>query len=49
MHQHGSSHLQIGKNYPYAKDRNPASWALLQALKAALDPKGILNPGALGL
>jgi FAD/FMN-containing dehydrogenase len=49
MHAHGSSHLQIGKNYPYAKDRNPASWALLQGIKAVLDPKAILNPGALGL
>jgi FAD/FMN-containing dehydrogenase len=49
MHDHGGVHSQIGKIYPYARDHNPAHWALLKALKAQLDPKGILNPGALGL
>lgn len=49
MHEHGGIHFQIGKVYPYARDHNPAHWALLKALKAELDPKGILNPGALGL
>ncbi len=49
MHDHGGVHSQIGKVYPYARDHNPAHWALLKALKAELDPKGILNPGNLGL
>lgn len=49
MHQHGGVHFQIGKVYPYAQDHNPAHWAVLKALKAQLDPKGILNPGNLGL
>jgi FAD/FMN-containing dehydrogenase len=49
MHDHGGVHSQIGKVYPYARDHNPAHWALLKAVKAELDPKGILNPGALGL
>jgi hypothetical protein len=49
MHVHGGVHSQIGKVYPYARDHNPAHWALLKAMKAELDPKGILNPGALGL
>ena len=49
MHQHGGIHFQIGKVYPFARDHNPAHWALLKALKAELDPKGVLNPGALGL
>lgn len=49
MHDHGGVHSQIGKVYPYARDHNPAHWALLKALKAELDPKGILNPGSLGL
>jgi glycolate oxidase len=49
MHEHGGVHFQIGKVYPYAQDHNPAHWALLKALKAQLDPKGILNPGNLGL
>lgn len=49
MHQHGGAHLQIGKVYPLLEGRNPASVALLRAIKAALDPHRILNPGALGL
>ena len=49
MHEHGGVHFQIGKAYPYAQDHNPAHWALLGAMKAQLDPKGILNPGNLGL
>lgn len=49
MQQHGGSHFQIGKNYPLLDGRNPASVAILRGLKAALDPKGIFNPGALGL
>jgi FAD/FMN-containing dehydrogenase len=49
MAEHGAAHLQIGKVYPYLDGRNAASVALLKAVKAELDPKGILNPGALGL
>jgi FAD/FMN-containing dehydrogenase len=49
MHAHGGAHLQIGKVYPLLDGRNAASVALLRAIKVALDPQGILNPGALGL
>jgi D-lactate dehydrogenase (cytochrome) len=49
MHAHGGAHLQIGKVYPLLPGRNAASVALLRAIKTALDPQGILNPGALGL
>ncbi len=49
MAAHGAAHLQIGKTYPYLPGRNAASVALLRAIKAELDPHGILNPGALGL
>ena len=49
MIEHGAAHLQIGKTYPYLRGRNVASVALLRAVKAELDPHGILNPGALGL
>ena len=49
MHEHGGVHFQIGKVYPFARDHDPAHWALLKALKQQLDPKGILNPGNLGL
>jgi FAD/FMN-containing dehydrogenase len=49
MQKHGGAHLQIGKNYPLLDGRNSAAVAILRGLKAALDPKGLLNPGALGL
>ena len=49
MHKHGGAHLQIGKVYPLLPGRNPASVALLRAIKSALDPQNIMNPGALGL
>jgi FAD/FMN-containing dehydrogenase len=49
MHDHGGVHSQIGRAYPYARDHDPGHWALLKAIKAELDPKGILNPGVLGL
>lgn len=48
MHQHGGVHMQIGKMYPFMQDRTPESQALLNAIKHQLDPKGLMNPGALG-
>lgn len=47
MHAHGAGHFQVGKLYPYARERDPGALALLRAIKAQLDPKGLLNPGAL--
>lgn len=45
----GAGHIQIGKYYRWVEDAEPATGALLRAFKAAMDPDGILNPGALGL
>jgi FAD/FMN-containing dehydrogenase len=45
----GCAHVQIGKTYRYRESREPATYALLRALKAAVDPKGRVNPGNLGL
>jgi FAD/FMN-containing dehydrogenase len=42
-------HFQIGRTYPLKDRSDPKAWALLQAVKAELDPKGLINPGALGL
>ena len=49
MYRHGSTHLQIGRAYPYARDRNPAALQLLRSLKKQVDPTGLINPGALGI
>jgi len=49
MYARGATHLQIGRVYPYLRDRDPAFVELLRAIKAELDPRGLVNPGALGL
>jgi FAD/FMN-containing dehydrogenase len=45
----GATHFQIGRFYPYLETREPETKALLIALKQHLDPKGVMNPGVLGL
>lgn len=47
--RHGAAHFQIGRAYPFAQTRSAEALALLKALKAALDPDDVVNPGALGL
>ncbi len=46
---HGCGFFQIGRSYPYRDSRDAASLALLESIKAQLDPAGIFNPGVLGL
>lgn len=46
---HGGVHFQIGRTYPLKERSDPAAWDLLRAVKAAVDPDGRMNPGALGL
>lgn len=48
MRAHGAANLQIGKFYSYREGRDPAALALLDAVKQALDPAGLMNPGVLG-
>ena len=45
----GAVHLQIARTYPLKNGHSPESWDLLKALKAKVDPKGLMNPGSLGL
>jgi len=45
----GAAPFQIGRAYPYLDRLDSAQAALLRAVKAQLDPRGLLNPGVLGL
>ncbi len=45
----GAVHQQLGKFYRYRDALDPINWELLCTLKKAVDPKGLINPGALGL
>jgi len=45
---HGAAHYQIGRRYPFNRYRGAANWGWLQQIKAMADPKGVMNPGALG-
>jgi D-lactate dehydrogenase (cytochrome) len=44
----GAASNQIGRTYVYRENLDPATRALLDALKAELDPAGLMNPGVLG-
>jgi D-lactate dehydrogenase (cytochrome) len=44
----GCAHLQIGKAYPFLQHRQPAALTLLQRIKNSVDPRRLMNPGALG-
>lgn len=43
----GAASNQIGRTYPYYDTLAPESRALLDAVKAELDPGGLMNPGVL--
>ncbi len=45
----GAVHLQVGKSYPYMAGRDPRNGEMLRSLKGVLDPRGLMNPGSLGL
>jgi len=45
----GAIHLQIARTYPLGQRHDPAGWAILRAFKRQVDPRGLMNPGALGL
>ncbi len=49
MDAHGGAHFQIGRAYPYTRQRDERLLGLLSRLKHQVDPQGLLNPGALGL
>jgi FAD/FMN-containing dehydrogenase len=45
----GATHLQLGRLYPYRRRLPGSSGEVLDALKQLFDPRGVMNPGALGL
>ncbi|WP_233995975.1 FAD-linked oxidase C-terminal domain-containing protein [Erythrobacter sp. HL-111] len=45
----GAIHLQVARTYPLRQSHDPQGWAMLEALKRQVDPKGLMNPGSLGL
>jgi FAD/FMN-containing dehydrogenase len=44
---HRAIHFQLGKVYPFGSVISGESLELLQAIKRAVDPRGLMNPGAL--
>lgn len=44
-----ATHLQIARTYPLKEALDPAAWDILRALKVAVDPANLMNPGSLGL
>ncbi len=49
MDDTGARHFQLGRTYRYADTLAPATLDLVRAIKRQVDPKGLINPGALGL
>ncbi|MBT4739870.1 MAG: hypothetical protein HOO09_05745 [Rhodospirillaceae bacterium] len=49
VYECGGIHMQIGKAYPYTRERDAGAIAMVRSLKSHVDPKGLMNPGALGL
>lgn len=47
--RYGAAHFQIGRCYPYSEVLSDSALALVKSVKSMLDPKGTVNPGALGL
>ncbi len=45
----GGVSWQVARDYPYIELLQPGTRALLTALKQAVDPRGLMNPGSLGL
>ena len=47
--KYGAAHFQIGRTYSYSENMEAGKAGLLAAIKSHTDPKGLINPGALGL
>jgi FAD/FMN-containing dehydrogenase len=45
----GAVHVQVARTYKLKESHDPGAWRILQALKKAVDPNNLMNPGSLGL
>jgi len=45
----GGVSWQVARDYPFLEILQPETRALLESLKRAVDPQGLMNPGSLGL
>ncbi len=45
----GAAHMQYGRMYPYTSATDDFTVVLLNGVKRILDPKRLMNPGALNL
>lgn len=45
----GGINWQIARDYPFAERVQPETWSYLKDIKASVDPRDLMNPGALGL
>ncbi len=44
-----ATHLQVARAYPLKEASDSRAWELLRAVKHAVDPDNLMNPGSLGL
>ena len=45
----GGISWQVARDYPFRDLLQPGTRGLIDALKQAVDPRGLMNPGSLGL
>ncbi|CAO3402781.1 FAD-binding oxidoreductase [Azospirillum palustre] len=45
----GGVSWQVARDYPFREILTPETWSLLEGVKRAVDPQGLMNPGSLGL
>jgi D-lactate dehydrogenase (cytochrome) len=45
----GGVSWQVARDYPFLEILKPETRALLESVKRAVDPAGLMNPGSLGL